>query len=51
MSKTKVTLTVKSWKQNVGDTIEVDADTAKRLIDNRQAVPVAGSPAKGKEDA
>ena len=37
MSKTKVRLTVKSWRQKVGDEIEVDAETAERLVANRQA--------------
>lgn len=41
MSKVKVRLTVKSWKQKVGDEIEVDSDTAERLVANRQAAYVS----------
>lgn len=46
MSKSKVVLTVKTWGHKVGDTIEVDAETADRLVANRQATHVKGSPKK-----
>lgn len=44
MSKTKVTLRVKTVGHQIGDVIEVDAETAKQLIENRQATPVTGAP-------
>lgn len=50
MSKTKVTLRVKTFRHQVGDTIEVDAETAQQLVDNRQATRVAGAPGTAKSD-
>lgn len=50
MSKTKVTLRVKTFRHGVGDVIEVDAETAEQLVANRQATRVKAAPAKSDKD-
>lgn len=46
MSKTKVTLRVNTVGAKSGDVLEVDADTAKALIENGHALPVKPQSAK-----
>ena len=48
MSKTKVVLRVNTVGARSGDTLEVDADTAKELIDNGHALSVKDAPAEVK---
>lgn len=51
MSKTKVVLSVNTWKHKAGETIEVDAESADALVANRQATRVPGSPKKSSDKA
>lgn len=43
MSKTKVTLRVNTVGAKAGEVLEVDADTAKALVDNGHALPASAA--------
>jgi hypothetical protein len=44
MSKTKVVLRYATWRAKANETIEVDAETAERLVAQRHASPVKPGP-------